>query len=44
MVRDAIINYSILSKSKPRRVVILGIATSLIAVGVLSQVLKTQVL
>jgi HlyD family secretion protein len=45
MVRDAITNYSILSKSKPRRVVILGIASSLIAGGVLlSQLFKTQVL
>ncbi len=41
MIRDAIKNYFILPKSKPHRFVILGIATSLIAGGMLwSQVLK----
>jgi HlyD family secretion protein len=42
MVRDSIANHSILSKVKPRQLVLLGITTSLLAVGV--QVLNSHVL
>jgi HlyD family secretion protein len=43
-VRDLIANHSILSKVKPRQLVLLGITTSLLAVGVLvSQVFNTHV-
>ncbi|OKH53755.1 HlyD family secretion protein [Calothrix sp. HK-06] len=45
MVRNSIVNHSILSKFKPRQLVLLGITTSLPAVGVLvSQVFNSHVL